>query len=146
MLFIKYSIMILGCIGALTGVIIGLRTLPKYFTRCIENHYNGFMLLPFVFSPLSQAVYSLISWLLISRSIENGAKDQAVDTRSIVSGIVIGLVFMLVAIVKSYLGKKACRVISETGKGFHKYLTICGFIETISIFAFVFGIITFNLK
>ena len=145
MLFIKYSIIILASLGALAGVIIGLKNLPASLRTCKENEISGFMMLPFVFSPLSQIIYSVIMGALISSSIEKNGQDQAVSSKVIIIGLVIGLIFMLSALAKSYIGKRACRVISTTGKGFHKYLMICGFAETMGIFALVFGLIALKL-
>lgn len=145
MLFIKYSILIMACAGALIGIIIGLKSLPGFLRKCRENNFNGFRLLAFVFSPLSQAVHSLILWIIISSNIEKNGQDQAVDSKIIIAGLAIGLVFMLVAVAKAFIGKRACRVFSETGKAFNKYMIISGFVETISIFALIFGFITFKL-
>ena len=146
MLFIKYSILILGCVGALGGFIIGLKSLPAFLKKCGKNQHNGFMMLPFAFGPLTQAVYAWILWMIISSNAGGSGQDQAVDSKSIITGLAIGLVLMLVAVGKSLYGKKACRLISETGKGFNKYMIIYSFIETIAIFAFIFGLITLKLN
>ena len=92
MLFIKYSILILGCLGALAGIIYGLKGFPATWRKCKESDTNGFTLLAFVFSPLSQAVYAWLLWLLISSNAGESGQDQAVNSTSIVSGLVVAIV------------------------------------------------------
>ena len=84
-------------------------------------------------APLSQTIYGMIMMMLINSGSKGGIFYCSM-------GIFAGAALMVSAVFQGKAAAGSCDAFGETGKGFTNYLTVCGIVETVALFALVFGI------
>ena len=82
---------------------------------------------------MSQTIYGMILMMLIKGGTGSGIFYLAL-------GVFAGIALMASAIFQGKAAAAGCDAFGETNKGFTNYLTVCGIVETVALFALVFGI------
>ena len=129
-----YGAVTLAAIGSATGTGIAGQAAIAAWKRCyVQSKPAPFLLVALAGTPLSQTIYGMILMMLIKGGSGNGIFYLAL-------GLFAGLGLMTSAIFQGKAAAAGCDAFGETNNGFTNYLTICGIIETVALFALVFGI------
>ncbi len=97
-----------------------------------------FQLAVFAGAPLSQTIYGMILMFIINMQVQE--KPEAWPL-FLIMGVIAGIAMGVSAWMQGRAAAGACVAQAETGEGFTNYLTALGIIETVAIFAMVFGIV-----
>ena len=128
------STVALSAIGSAVGASIAGQAAIAAWKRCYaQGKPAPFLLVALAGSPLSQTIYGMILMMLIKGGTGNGIFYLAL-------GVFAGIALMASAIFQGKAAAAGCDAFGETNKGFTNYLTICGIVETVALFALVFGI------
>ena len=129
-----YATVALSAIGSAVGASIAGQAAIAAWKRCYAMGKPApFLLVALAGSPLSQTIYGMILMMLIKGGDGNGIFYMAL-------GIMAGVALMTSALLQGKAAAAACDAFGETNKGFTNYLTICGIVETVALFALVFAI------
>ena len=129
-----YAAVALAAVGSAVGSGIAGQAAIAAWKRCYaQNKPAPFLLVALAGTPLSQTIYGMILMMLIKGGDGNGIFYLAL-------GIMAGVALMTSALLQGKAAASACDAFGETGKGFTNYLTICGIVETVALFALVFAI------
>ena len=129
-----YATVALAAIGSAIGASIAGQAAIGAWKRCYaQGKPAPFLMVALAGSPLSQTIYGMILMMLIKGGTGNGIFYLAM-------GIFAGLGLMASAVFQGKVAAAGCDAFGETNKGFTNYLTICGIVETVALFALVFGI------
>ena len=129
-----YATVALAAIGSAIGASIAGQAAIGAWKRCYaQGKPAPFLMVALAGSPLSQTIYGMILMMLIKGGTGNGIFYLAL-------GIFAGLGLMASAVFQGKVAAAGCDAFGETNKGFTNYLTICGIVETVALFALVFGI------
>ena len=129
-----YATVALSAIGSAVGASIAGQAAIAAWKRCYaQGKPAPFLLVALAGSPLSQTIYGMILMMLIKGGTGNGIFYLAL-------GVFAGIALMASAIFQGKAAAAGCDAFGETNKGFTNYLTICGIVETVALFALVFGI------
>jgi len=129
-----YAAVAIAAIGSAVGSGIAGQAAIAAWKRCyVQSKPAPFLLVALAGTPLSQTIYGMILMMLIKGGNGNGIFYLAL-------GIMAGVGLMTSAILQGKAAAAACDAFGETGKGFTNYLTICGIVETVALFALVFAI------
>ena len=130
-----YGAVTLGAIGSAIGAGVAGQAAIAAWKRCyVQGKPAPFLLVALAGTPLSQTIYGMILMMLIKGGSGNGIFYLAL-------GLFAGVGLMASAIFQGKAAAAGCDAFGETNKGFTNYLTICGIVETVALFALVFGII-----
>lgn len=138
-----YAAVALAAIGSATGCGIAGQAAVAAWKRCYaQNKPAPFLLVALAGTPLSQTIYGMILMMLIKGGIAKAVADSCSSLAIfyLVMGVVAGFGFMFSSIYQGKAAAAGCDAFGETNKGFTNYLTICGIVETVALFALVFGI------
>ena len=123
-----------AAIGSAIGCGLAAASAIGSWKRCYaQGKPAPFLLVALAGSPLSQTIYGMILMMLIKGGTGNGIFYLAL-------GVFAGIALMASAIFQGKAAAAGCDAFGETNKGFTNYLTICGIVETVALFALVFGI------
>ncbi len=129
-----YAAVALAAVGSAVGSGIAGQAAIAAWKRCYaQNKPAPFLLVALAGTPLSQTIYGMILMMLIKGGNGNGIFYLTM-------GIFAGFGLMASAIFQGKAAAAGCDAFGETNKGFTNYLTICGIVETVALFALVFGI------
>ena len=129
-----YATVALAAIGSAIGASIAGQAAIGAWKRCYaQGKPAPFLMVALAGSPLSQTIYGMILMMLIKGGTGNGIFYLAMC-------IFAGLGLMASAVFQGKVAAAGCDAFGETNKGFTNYLTICGIVETVALFALVFGI------
>ena len=129
-----YATVALAAIGSAIGSSIAGQAAIAAWKRCYAHGKPApFLLVALAGSPLSQTIYGMILMMLIKGGTGSGIFYLAL-------GVFAGIALMASAIFQGKAAAAGCDAFGETNKGFTNYLTVCGIIETVALFALVFGI------
>lgn len=129
-----YATVALSAIGSAVGASIAGQAAIAAWKRCYaQGKPAPFLLVALAGSPLSQTIYGMILMMLIKGGTGNGIFYLAL-------GVFAGIALMASAIFQGKAAAAGCDAFGETNKGFTNYLTVCGIVETVALFALVFGI------
>ena len=129
-----YATVALSAIGSAVGASIAGQAAIAAWKRCYAMGKPApFLLVALAGSPLSQTIYGMILMMLIKGGTGNGIFYLAL-------GVFAGIALMASAIFQGKAAAAGCDAFGETNKGFTNYLTICGIVETVALFALVFAI------
>ena len=129
-----YATVALAAIGLAIGSSIAGQAAIAAWKRCYAHGKPApFLLVALAGSPLSQTIYGMILMMLIKGGTGSGIFYLAL-------GVFAGVALMASAIFQGKAAAAGCDAFGETNKGFTNYLTVCGIIETVALFALVFGI------
>ena len=129
-----YATVALAAIGSAVGSSIAGQAAIAAWKRCYAHGKPApFLLVALAGSPLSQTIYGMILLMLIKGGTGNGIFYLAL-------GVFAGIALMASAIFQGKAAAAGCDAFGETNKGFTNYLTVCGIVETVALFALVFGI------
>ena len=129
-----YATVALSAIGSAVGASIAGQAAIAAWKRCYAMGKPApFLLVALAGSPLSQTIYGMILMMLIKGGTGNGIFYLAL-------GVFAGIALMASAIFQGKAAAAGCDAFGETNKGFTNYLTVCGIVETVALFALVFGI------
>jgi len=129
-----YASVALAAVGSAIGSGIAGQAAIAAWKRCYaQNKPAPFLLVALAGTPLSQTIYGMILMMLIKGGTGSGIFYLGM-------GIFAGMGLMMSAIFQGKAAAAGCDAFGETSKGFTNYLTICGIVETVALFALVFGI------
>ena len=129
-----YATVALSAIGSAVGASIAGQAAIAAWKRCYaQGKPAPFLLVALAGSPLSQTIYGMILMMLIKGGTGNGIFYLAL-------GVFAGIALMASAIFQGKAAAAGCDAFGETNNGFTNYLTVCGIVETVALFALVFGI------
>lgn len=129
-----YATVALAAIGSAVGSSIAGQAAIAAWKRCYAHGKPApFLLVALAGSPLSQTIYGMILMMLIKGGNGSGIFYLAL-------GVFAGIALMASAIFQGKAAAAGCDAFGETNKGFTNYLTVCGIVETVALFALVFGI------
>jgi V/A-type H+-transporting ATPase subunit K len=129
-----YGAVMFAAIGSAVGSGIAGQAAIAAWKRCyVQNKPAPFLLVALAGAPLSQTIYGMILMMLLKGGSGNGLFYMLM-------GIFAGFGLMASAIFQGKAAAAGCDAFGETGKGFTNYLTVCGIVETVALFALVFGI------
>lgn len=129
-----YATVALAAIGSAIGSSIAGQAAIAAWKRCYAHGKPApFLLVALAGSPLSQTIYGMILMMLIKGGTGSGIFYLAL-------GVFAGIALMASAIFQGKAAAAGCDAFGETNKGFTNYLTVCGIVETVALFALVFGI------
>ena len=129
-----YATVALSAIGSAVGASIAGQAAIAAWKRCyVQGKPAPFLLVALAGTPLSQTIYGMILMMIIKGGNGNGIFYLAL-------GVFAGIALMASAIFQGKAAAAGCDAFGETNKGFTNYLTICGIVETVALFALVFGI------
>ena len=129
-----YATVALSAIGSAVGASIAGQAAIAAWKRCYaQGKPAPFLLVALAGSPLSQTIYGMILMMLIKGGTGNGIFYLAL-------GVFAGIALVASAIFQGKAAAAGCDAFGETNKGFTNYLTVCGIVETVALFALVFGI------
>ena len=129
-----YATVALAAIGSAVGSSIAGQAAIAAWKRCYAHGKPApFLLVALAGSPLSQTIYGMILMMLIKGGTGSGIFYLAL-------GVFAGIALMASAIFQGKAAAAGCDAFGETNKGFTNYLTVCGIVETVALFALVFGI------
>ena len=129
-----YATVALAAIGSAIGSSIAGQAAIAAWKRCYAHGKPApFLLVALAGSPLSQTIYGMILMMLITGGTGSGIFYLAL-------GVFAGIALMASAIFQGKAAAAGCDAFGETNKGFTNYLTVCGIVETVALFALVFGI------
>ena len=133
-----YTAVGLAAIGSAIGTGIAGSTAIGAWKKCYQQGKEApFLLLAMVGAPLSQTIYAMIMMIVIKGKLAAAPQNALLY---ICIGLLGGMAQMLSAIFQGKAAAAGCDAFGETNKGFINYLTICGIVETVALFALVFGI------
>ena len=138
-----YATVALSAIGSAVGASIAGQAAIAAWKRCYaQNKPAPFLLVALAGTPLSQTIYGMILMMLIKSAIAKAVTENysSLAIFYLVMGVVAGLGFMFSSIFQGKAAAAGCDAFGETNKGFTNYLTVCGIVETVALFALVFGI------
>ena len=129
-----YATVALAAIGSAVGSSIAGQAAIAAWKRCYAHGKPApFLLVALAGSPLSQTIYGMILMMLIKGGNGSGIFYLAL-------GVFAGIALMASAIFQGKAAAAGCDAFGETNTGFTNYLTVCGIVETVALFALVFGI------
>ena len=129
-----YGAVMFAAIGSAVGAGIAGQAAIAAWKRCyVQSKPAPFLLVALAGTPLSQTIYGMILMMIIKGGNGNGIFYLAL-------GLFAGIGLMTSAIFQGKAAAAGCDAFGETNKGFTNYLTICGIVETVALFALVFGI------
>ncbi len=130
-----YAAVALAAVGSAAGTGIAGQAAIAAWKRCYaQNKPAPFLLVALAGAPLSQTIYGMILMMLLKGGSGNGIFYMLM-------GVFAGFGLMASAVFQGKAAAAGCDAFGETGKGFTNYLTIVGIVETVALFALVFGII-----
>ncbi|MFA4945238.1 MAG: V-type ATP synthase subunit K [Lentisphaeria bacterium] len=124
-----------SALGAGEAAISGVGAWKKCYA---QNRLAPFLLVAFIGAPLSQTIYGLILMLQIN------ARAEAVALAApalLALGVGAGLAMGVSAWMQGRAAAGCCDSFAETNKGFANNLLALGVVETVALFAMVFGLI-----
>lgn len=104
-----------------------------------QNKPAPFLLAAFAGAPLSQTIYGMIMMNAILSQVNENPALGAYWPLFLIAGLIAGVAMGTSAWMQGKAGAGACDAYAETGAGFANYITALGIIETVAIFAMVFG-------
>ena len=129
-----YGAVMFAAIGSAVGAGIAGQAAIAAWKRCyVQSKPAPFLLVALAGTPLSQTIYGMILMMIIKGGNGNGIFYLAL-------GLFAGIGLMTSAIFQGKAAAAGCDAFGETNKGFTNYLTVCGIVETVALFALVFGI------
>ncbi|OGV59217.1 MAG: V-type ATP synthase subunit K [Lentisphaerae bacterium GWF2_50_93] len=138
-----YCAIALSAVGSSIGTgIAGTSALGAWKKCYVYGRPPPFQLAVFTSAPMSQTIYGMILMTLIVNKIQDGA--AAYWPVFLAIGIAGGIAMGTSAWFQGVAGAGACDSFAETNKGFTNNLMILGIVETVALFAMVFGIVLLN--
>ena len=130
--------LVFAAMGSALGTgVAGMAAIGAWKKAFLQNKAAPFILIAFVGAPLSQTFYGMI--LRNSFLSANLPATWDAYIMQIILGSAGGLAIGLSAFMQGKAGAKAADALAETGKGFANYIMVVGIIETVALFAMVFG-------
>lgn len=128
----------LSAIGSAFGA--GMASLASVgaWKKCYANGKPApFMMVAFSGAPLTQTIYGFLLMNFIRSASESGASP----TLCMFVGAAVGAAIGFSAFFQGKAAAAAADALGETGKGTANYLIVIGIIETVALFALVFGLL-----
>lgn len=113
----------------------------------VQGKKAPFLLTAFAGAPLSQTIYGMVLMNSISSLVsgENAAANAAYWPLFLIVGLVAGIAMGTSAWMQGKAAAGSCDSFAETGQGFANNIIALGIIETVAIFAMVFGMGVVNI-
>ena len=128
--------MCLGAMGSAFGTGFASQAAIGGWKKCYSNGKAApFTMVAFAGAPLTQTIYGY----LLSTFIVNN--DHAGDALGLAVGVLGGLAIGLSALFQGKAAAAGCDSLAETGKGTANYFVVVGVIETVALFALIFGML-----
>jgi V/A-type H+-transporting ATPase subunit K len=133
--------MCLSAMGSAIGIGSAAVAAVGTWKKCYANGKPApFMLIAFTGAPLTQTIYGFLLMNFISSALAGGLDPLLGMFVGLLGGLAIGLS----ALFQGRCAAAACDALGETGKGTSNYLIVIGIIETVALFALVFGLLLLN--
>ncbi len=133
--------MCLSAMGSAIGIGSAAVAAVGTWKKCYANGKPApFMLIAFTGAPLTQTIYGFLLMNFISSALRGGLDPMLGLAVGLLGGLAIGLS----ALFQGRCAAAACDALGETGKGTSNYLIVIGIIETVALFALVFGLLLLN--
>ncbi len=133
--------MCLSAMGSAIGIGSAAVAAVGTWKKCYANGKPApFMLIAFTGAPLTQTIYGFLLMNFISSALGGGLDPMLGLAVGLLGGLAIGLS----ALFQGRCAAAACDALGETGKGTSNYLIVIGIIETVALFALVFGLLLLN--
>ena len=130
----------LAAVGSALGTGAAGISAVKAWKKCYaQNKPAPFLLAAFAGAPLSQTIYGMIMMNAIMSQVDTNPALGAYWPLFLIAGTIAGIAMGTSAWMQGKAGAGACDAYAETGAGFANYITALGIIETVAIFAMVFG-------
>lgn len=129
----------LSAIGSAFGA--GMASLASVgaWKKCYANGKPApFMMVAFSGAPLTQTIYGFLLMNFIRSAFEAGTASA---TLCMFVGLAVGAAIGFSAYFQGKAAAAAADALGETGKGTANYLIVIGIIETVALFALVFGLL-----
>ncbi len=127
----------LGAIGSAVGTgVAGMAAIGAWKKRYAQNKPAQFLLMVMAGAPLSQTIYAFV---LMDKIVKAEITTVGDALSAAFVGVFAGVAFLASAWYQGKAGAVAADAYGETDKGFANYLTVLGIVETVALFALVFG-------
>jgi V/A-type H+-transporting ATPase subunit K len=132
-----YAAAAFAAFGSSLGTGYGAASAIGAWKRCYaQNQIAPMLLAAFIGAPLSQTIYGFV---LMGQIQSKVAENPAAWPMYLIIGITAGLAMGASAAAQGKAAAGACDAQASTGKGFTNYLLALGIVETVALFAMVFG-------
>lgn len=133
-----YVAVAFAAFGSALGTGYGAAAAIGAWKKCYaQNKIAPMLLAAFIGAPLSQTIYGLILMKLIQGKV---LETPGAWPMYLLVGVTAGLAMGASAMAQGKAAAGACDAQASTGKGFTNYLLALGIVETVALFAMVFGI------
>lgn len=129
----------LAAVGSGIGAgLAGCSAVGAWKKRYLANKSAPFMLVILAGMPLSQTIYAMVLMMIIKGKVNPGNPQMFLY---MTLGIFSGVAMLVTAIYQGKAAAAAADAYAETdGKGIGNYIMVIGIVETVSLFALIFGI------
>lgn len=129
-----------AAIGSALGTGAGGASAVGAWKKCYaQNKPAPFLLAAFVGAPLTQIFYGMIVMGGINDQLTANPALAAYWPLFLLTGLIAGLAMGASAWLQGKAAAGACDAFAETGQGFVNYIIALGIVETVAIFAMLFG-------
>ena len=140
-----------AAVGSALGCGAGGAAAVGAWKKCYAQGKSApFLLTAFAGAPLSQTIYGMVMMGAINKMVNvnemtNASANAAYWPLFLIVGIIAGLAMGISAWKQGVAAAGSCDSFAETGQGFANNIIALGIIETVAIFAMVFGMQIVNI-
>lgn len=129
-----------GACGSAVGIgLAGQAAIGVFKKAYMAGKNASAILFALVGAPFTQTIYGFILMNTLKATLDKGVENTgAVFGIGVFGGLGIGVS----AWFQGLAAAAGCDALGETGKGFGMYMVILGVVETVAIFAMVFGMLS----
>jgi V/A-type H+-transporting ATPase subunit K len=136
----------LAAVGSALGCGAGGSAAVGAWKKCYaQNKKAPFLLTAFAGAPLSQTIYGMVMMSAVLGQLQADPKLAAYWPLFLVVGIIAGVSMGVSAWMQGKAAAGSCDAFAETGQGFANNIIALGIIETVAIFAMIFGMQVTNV-
>ncbi len=130
----------LGACGSAMGIgLAGQAAIGVFKKAYMAGKSASAVLFALVGAPFTQTIYGFILMNTLKTTLDKGIQNpEAIFGIGVFGGLGIGVS----AWFQGMAAAAGCDALGETGKGFGMYMVILGVVETVAIFAMVFGMLS----
>lgn len=133
-----YAAVALASLGSTIGTGLAGCAAVGAWKRCyVANKPAPFLLTVFAGAPLSQTIYAMVLMMIIKGKF---SPENPMMLLHLILGAFAGVAMLATAIYQGKVAAAACDAYAETDKGIGNYIMVIGVVETVSLFALIFGI------
>lgn len=128
----------LAAVGSGIGSgIAGAAAVGAWKRRYMANKSAPFILSMLAGAPLSQTIYAMVLMMIIKGKF---SPENPMVLLHLILGAFAGVAMLATSIYQGKVAAAACDAYAETDKGIGNYIMVIGVVETVSLFALIFGI------